>query len=152
MNRRLLLVGGVVVALAIAIALVTPFALPDTTEVPITSKFSYASLNLTASVEVKVLRSGKLVGYYRKVGDPVTKQFYYMLIDNLFGWVRTSSPKYWYDIGGSTRTWIDTENDGQNPVVYIAIGQGQGTPSRNDYALFSEVMTVSYTHLTLPTN
>jgi len=138
-------VRGKVVAVGLAIAVVvivlasvlTP-AYPHSRDGsrPVT----HALLNITASVEVKVLRNGEVIGHYEKVGDPITKQFYYMLVDNLFGWVRTSSPKYWYDTGGNTRTWIDTEEEGQNPIAYIAIGQGSGTPSRNDYALFSEVM------------
>jgi len=101
---------------------------------------THALLNITASVEVKVLRNGEVIGHYEKVGDPITKQFYYMLVDNLFGWCCTSSPKYWYDTGGKTRTTTNVEDVGVNPIAYIAIGQGSGTPSRNDYALFSEVM------------
>jgi len=97
----------------------------------------HASLRLSASYEIKVYRRGELVAVRHKEDDPITIHWYRMVANMMFGFIRDGALT-WLDTGGSPRKWADTEDHGLNPVMYVALGSGVGTPSINDHKLFNE--------------
>jgi len=106
-----------------------------------------ASLKITASYSLKVYRDGELIAERHKENDPISIQWYRMVADMMFGFIR-SGALTWYDTGYGERNWVDTEiiyecghacYEFSNPKAYIALGDGSGTPSLHDYKLFSEV-------------
>ncbi len=97
-----------------------------------------ASLKITASYHIKVYRDGKLVAERHKENDPITIQWYRMVANMMFGFIR-SGALTWYDTEYNSRTWVDTDQYGIDPKMYIALGSGSGTPSLYDYKLFNEV-------------
>jgi len=97
-----------------------------------------ASLKITASYHIVVERDGRVIAERYKENDPISIQWYRMVADMMFGFIR-SGALTWYDTGYNSRTWVDTGYGGISPKAYIALGNGSGTPSLYDYKLFSEV-------------
>ncbi len=102
----------------------------------------YASLKLTCSYNIVVNRGGSIIANISETNDPLTIQFYRIIANMLFGYIRDGALT-WYDTGYNSHTWIDTETVSSssmfNPKIYIALGSGSGTPSRLDYAMFNLV-------------
>ena len=108
-----------------------------------------AYLKLSASYDIKVYRHGKLVAERSKDNDPISINWYKLVANFLLLGTNSGQLFSWYDTGYNTHTSINTEftytyDDHAyiyNPVMYIALGNGTGTPSLNDYKLFNQVMS-----------
>ncbi len=100
-----------------------------------------AYLKLSASYDIKVYRHGKLVAERSKDNDPISINWYKLVANFLLLGTDSGQLFSWYDTGYNTHTAIDTEANGENPIMYIVLGNGTGTPSLNDYKLFNQVMS-----------
>jgi len=97
-----------------------------------------AVFKATARVDVKVERQGVIIYNYTNEYDPLTVQWYHYLADTYF-LLSKKTPLTWYDTNYNNFTYADTGDAGIQPKAYIGLGNGTGTPSRNDYKLFSEI-------------
>ncbi len=77
-------------------------------------------LSPTVVRKVEVLREGKVVESYTKVGDPISLQWYRLIANWMFGlyyWQREPV----YTISGYNRPGLDTANGGSPPTLYFYV-------------------------------
>ncbi len=96
---------------------------------------------ITVIVEIKHYSDGRLVEEYKKVGDPLTRNFIAIVYNTFFAQyyrgsplpVKTTDGVVWDDF------ILDTAYNSKIQGAYIAVGNGTGSPSFEDYKLFNQI-------------
>ena len=88
-------------------------------------------------VKAVVIRDGEVIDIRIDRADPVTKNLYALIYNYLLGGVAGENAASYKDTDGNSRENMDTEYGGSNPSISVAIGDGTGAPSKDDYKLAS---------------